>query len=138
MAGPTYRPRVSDHYPGIPLVATVRSLSAGRLRGWKKDDERPGLRNVTSSFSNGGELQWACPVNFLLPHIHSQLMVDEVCAFKGCIPRGCRNANSTPEVGGGGPVPEAENLFLTSKFWLILAQISQFKTIQNPLELENV
>ena len=39
---------------------------------------------------------------------------------------------------GGGPVPEAENLFLTSKFWLILAQIGQIKTIQNPLELENV
>jgi len=35
-------------------------------------------------------------------------------------------------------VPEAENLFLTCKFWPILAQIDQIKTIQNPLELENV
>ena len=32
----------------------------------------------------------------------------------------------------GGPVQEAENLFLTSKFWPILAQIGQIKTIQNP------
>jgi len=53
-------------------------------------------------------------------------------------PRGCRNANSAPEVGGGGPVPEAEILFLTCKFWPILAHIGQIKTIQNPLELEYV
>jgi len=33
---------------------------------------------------------------------------------------------------------EAEISFLTSKFWLILAQIGQIKTIQNTLELENV
>jgi hypothetical protein len=48
--------------------------------------------------------------------------------------RGCRNANSAPEIGGdrGGPVPEAEILFLTSKFWPILAQIGQIKTVQNP------
>jgi len=44
--------------------------------------------------------------------------------------RGCWNTNSTPRVGG--PVQEAENLFLTSKFWPILAQIGQIKTIQNP------
>jgi hypothetical protein len=46
--------------------------------------------------------------------------------------KGCRNANSAPELRGG-PVPEAVFFFDMQ----ILGQIGQIKTIQNPLELEN-